>query len=259
MKKLLALLLCVLMVVSMLAACGNKDDDDDDDKKSTKATTSDTKGGDSGKTTKPAESQETGSSSQTQKPNTNIGNKQETTTGTILDAPEVTFDFNKHENVYIWATITSKTGTTQEMVLAVSGDLFYVSDGWLTGSEAVYELSDYGVVKYTKADQDYSFAKDVTTSQDELTAEVDEIAELLALFLDISSQMPGVKYKKTNEVAFSMVGDVYTYNLIENGVEAGKIHIHKETGIMSYFEDGQGVSMTINQLKLTDIPIPDYK
>ncbi len=268
MKKLLALLLCVLLVVSMLAACGNKDENDDDDK-STKSTTSETKAdetkGTEPKGTEPTPTQPQGTEpSQTQKPST--GNKQEAAVGTILDTPEVTFDLDKNENVYVLFNTKDETGKDTQMEIAVKEEsngtsLLYVTDGMLRGEEVLYEMTEAGdITKYARGIFDDNFSK-VTATQDALEQETMEILDLLLMMLaPVPSTTSGVKFEKTDDIAFSLVGDVYTYNVLENGNVELKIHVHKETGIVTDMKDAQGNTIySVMDLSLTEIPIPDYK
>ena len=105
-----------------------------------------------------------------------------------------------------------------------------------------------------------SFEKVEDKTQTELETNVATQMELLTIFLYPTIMMPNAKYRETDDIAASLVGDVYTYDVIEDGQVTYKIQYHKETGIMTDLRDANGnMVYTVVDLRTSDLPIPEYK
>ncbi len=192
-------------------------------------------------------------------------NHTEVAAGTILDAPEVTFDENA-EQLYIYYTYP---GDKEEEVLSteiaidqVTEDTYviYMSDGLLKLHEVIYEVTDSGVSKYYKDTFMENFALETELSQAALEQEKTSMLSLLSQFMSPSSYLEGVKYRKSDAPAFALTGEVYVYDLIENDNVAGQIYIDKATGLMVSLKDTNGTSQySVQSIKTSDLGIPAYK
>lgn len=192
-------------------------------------------------------------------------NHTEVTAGTILNAPEVTFDENA-EQLYIYYTYP---GDKEEEVLSmeiaidqVNEDMYviYMSDGLLKLHEVIYEVTDTGVTKYYKDAFMENFALETELSQTALEQEKTSMLSLLSQFMSPSSYLEGVQYRKSDAPAFALTGEVYVYDLMENGNVSGQIYVDKATGLMVSLTDTNGTSQfSVQSIKTSDLGIPAYK
>lgn len=252
MKKIIALTLAVLMLAAMMTGCANN-------------TTTDSGSNDTKAPTQ-AETQSTQAPTQaatqaTTQPQQNT----QAAVGDILDAPEVTFD-TSIEDLYIYYTYP---GESEEEVLSmeiaidqITDDsyIIYMSDGLMKLNEIVYEVTDSGIQKYCRDVFMDNFEADTALTQAELEDEVDSMLSLFSLFMLAGENFQNVKYQKTDDFAFSLTGDVYTYNIIENGEIGGQVWIDTTTGLLARLIDTDGVAqISAQEIKTSDIVIPSYK
>ncbi len=257
MKKTIALILAAVTVLAMLAGCeinintgsGSGSNNNDNQTATQAATQAPVQEETQAATQAPTQSQQ----------NTQAG------VGDILDTPEVTFDLSI-EDLYIYYTYPGETeNEILSMELAVdqvTEDTYviYMSDGLLKLDEVIYEVSDTGIAKYYKDVFAEGFTLETALSASALQAEVDSIMELFSMFMCVGEEWASAKFQKTNDFAFSLTGDVYTYDLIENGVADGKVWIDVATGLVVKIIDTDGTDLfSVQEIKTSNIDIPDYK
>lgn len=250
MKKAIALLMSVLMLVGLLAACGSEPQVQTPQSQQEPAVNQD-----------PVEQETAGADVPEE---TTAGSAQSNVTGELLDAPEVSFDTSL-EQLYIYFTMPGEGDEVTSMEIAldqVTEDMYvlYVTNGLLKLNEMVYEVSDDGITKYYKDTFMESFLLETELSQAELENEKNTMMELLSCFMMMGSDLEGVQYEKTDEVAVALTGDALTYNMVQNGQVTGKITIDKATGLMVSMKDAEGNSLyTVMDIKTSDLGIPAYK
>lgn len=253
MKKAIALWMSVLILVGMLAACGSEPQ--------TPAVSQTPGEQEPAMNQDPVEQNPAGADVPEE---TTAGSAQSNVTGELLDAPEVSFDTSL-EQLYIYFTMPGEGDEVTSMEIAldqVTEDMYvlYVTNGLLKLNEMVYEVSDDGITKYYKDTFMESFLLETELSQAELENEKNTMMELLSCFMMMGSDLEGVQYEKTDEVAVALTGDALTYNMVQNGQVTGKITIDKATGLMVSMKDAEGNSLyTVMDIKTSDLGIPAYK
>lgn len=256
MKKSIAWLLAVLMAVGMLAGCGAKETPAGDKTATTQATEP------QAQPTAPqqAQPQPTQPQQQVQPQPTQ---PQEVAAGTVLDAPEVTFD-TSIEDLYIAFTYPGN-GQTESMEIILdqlTADTYalYVSNGMLKLNEIVYEVTDSGITKYYKDTFMETFQQDTALTQAALEAEVAGVMELVLTFMLQHPDLQGAQYRKSDAVSTALTGDAYVYDVLDNGTLAGQVCVDKATGLMVKMTDAAGNNtFTVTQLKTTGVQVPAYK
>lgn len=244
MKKTLAVILAVLMLVGVLAGCA-KDNQNPTEGKPEETTSSEP--------TSPSQ------------PNTQPTTQPQAAVGDILNAPEVRFD-TSIEDLYICFTYPGESNNeVLSMEIAVDQTtedsyVIYVTDGLLKQDEAIYEVTNAGITKYHKDVFMDNFVQDTTLSQAELKQEETSIMTLLSMFMVAHPDLQGMQYRKTDETAFAITGEVYTYDLIKSGEVWGKICIDKTTGLLVSLKDTDGTALyTVQDIKTSNLGIPAYK
>lgn len=179
--------------------------------------------------------------------------------GTVLDAPEKAFD-SSIEHIYIHFNTEDA-----EMELALSQItpdtyVLYVTDGVLKLHEMVYECSDSGIKLYWKDAFMSAFELDTESSQATLQQQHDSTMEFFAMLTLFDGSLNGLQYRKVSDSDFAVTGNVYVYDLLENGEYAGKIKIDKATGLLVDYEDANGESIIyVHEIRTSDLGIPQYK
>lgn len=236
MKKTFAFILATLMLVGMLAGCG-KDNENSSESKSEETTNNGTQ-----------------TNTQTQ-----------VVVGDILDAPEVRFD-TSIEDLYIYFTYPSESGNeVLSMELAinqVTADSYtiYVTNGLLKTDETIYEITDDGIAKYRRNVLTNNFEQDTVLTQAELKQEEAKILSLFSMFMVAHPDWQGMQFRKTDEHASAITGEVYSYDLIKSGETWGKICIDKATGLLVSIKDVDGTSLyTVQSIRVSNFEIPQYK
>lgn len=262
MKKTLALILAALMLMGTLTGCGAKEKTDDE----TVTTTTVAKEDNGQEDTTPTEKEESNQeeTAPTEKEQTNT--KQEAAVGDILDAPEVAFD-NDTENLYIYYSYPGDTeDEVKSMEIAVdqvTDDQYvlYSSDGLLKTHEILYEVNESSntVTKYYKDAFMEGFEPDLKTAATN-EEEKNAMLTLLGMFMSDSADYSGMKYRKSDAIEFSMTGDVYVYDVMENGEVSGRMCINKENGLIVKLEDAEGNELfTVQEIKIGEFEMPEYK
>lgn len=189
----------------------------------------------------------------------------EVAVGTVLDAPEVSFDADTEE-LYVYATYPGDTeGEVLSMELAVdqvTADtyLIYFTDGLLKNHELVYEVTDAGVTKYFKDVFMSAFEQETEASQQQLEKEKNNMLSLLSYFMMQHSDYAGFQYRKSDDKTAVLTGEAYVYDVLEDNEYAGQICIDKATGIMVSFKDAQGNSIySVQKFQVSNVEIPAYK
>jgi len=258
MKRWIAGVLAAVMLVCMLAGCGAQQSNETEEPKQTETTPKQTE---PPKQTDPA--QPTVPAAPTE-PSVSGG---ETENG-LLNAPEAIFDAENTKQLYLCFTVsgdTAQQATEMEIALQELNDedfILYVTDGTLRMNEIVYEVVGGNITKYTRELFSEGFTVDTSASPDEQMMEALTFAGYLATFMLATLPESGVQFRKADSTipTISFVGDVYTYEILENGQVTGVMSIHKETGLMVNMRDADGNNLfTVTALSVTDAGIPAYK
>ena len=132
----------------------------------------------------------------------------------------------------------------------------------LKTNEKVYELDGKGnVAKYEKNAFMESFRQDKTISTETLAQEKDDMLVLLQTlgfcFVDANS---GVQFKKCENQKAVLTGDVYVYEMLQDGESLGEVWVDQETGVFVKWTDKNGEeAFSVQEIKTSDIDIPEYK
>ena len=252
MKKSIAFILAMLMLVGMLSGCQKDNQNSSENKNEPQASTN---------AENPNESQPTNNS----EPTTPSQPQPPAAVGDILDAPEVGFD-TSITDLYIYYSYPGDS-VNEALSMEIAFDqvtedsyVIYVSNGLLKLDEFVYEVTDAGIEKYYRDVFMDSFVHDTVPTYAELQAEVARFAELLSFFMITGEQWANAKFQKTDDFSFSLTGEVYTYDLIENGTVSGKISVDVETGLLVSLEDTNGAkTISVLDIKTSNLEIPEYK
>ncbi len=185
--------------------------------------------------------------------------------GDILDAPEVRFDTSV-EDLYIYFTYPGESESevlSMEIAIDQLTDdsyVVYVTDGLLKINEVVYEVTNNSITKYHRGVFTSDFERDTILTQTELKQEEARIMNLLRMFMVAHPDWQDMQYRKTDENAFAITGEVYTYDLIKSSEVWGKICIDKATGLLVSLRDTNGASLyTVQSISLSNLEIPEYK
>lgn len=262
MKKILALLLSLLMVVGMLVACGGSEDSKESD--GTKQTTTEAPTEPEETPTEPEEKPtepEEDPTEPEEKPT-----EPEVITGELLEAPEVTFN-KENEDLYIMFQTAGESEEETQMIsfavdqLTEDDYILYFCNGALfQDEEMIFEVQGESITPYAKNAfmDNYELVTDKTQEENETA--ISDIWSIVGMFVYPEVYFEGAKYQKTEETAYSLCGDVYTYNVVADGKVAYKIHVHKETGIVTYLTDAAGnLIFQVWEVSTTELPIPEYK
>lgn len=255
MKRIFAMLLTVCMLAAVLAGCGAKDSTKEDDTKPQKTTQAQTEA--ETETKKPAPTEET----------KNKGEQvhKEVAVGTILNAPEVSFDSSTEELYVYFACPGNASDRTTSMEIAVDQItedtyLIYTTDGLLKNHELVYEVTDAGITKYYKDIFMDAFLQETEATQQQLEKEKNDMLLMLSYFMMQHPDYTGFQYRKSDAKVASLTGEVYVYDVMENNECTGQICVDKATGLMVKLKDAQGASLfSVQDFKISNVEIPAYK
>lgn len=275
-KKWLAVLLALMMLLSLLAGCAKDDDDDDDDDEKSSQTDKNKDDKDEDKDSDQDEDKDSDKDEDkdedkaptkapviptpapTEAPTVSVDG---VAIGTILDKPEKVFADDSDE-LYLNVTV-NEAGTKETMgigILANADDsvVIYFNDGPAKTAEYVIEIAADGTISgYTRAQGMTAFAADTVNSAEEILNLAEEMLGILeALSLD-ETITGDIKYKKIAPIT-AETGPVYSYTMIEDGQENGKVSVDKASGLAVYLEDSV-TTITVNTLDLKNAQIPAYK
>lgn len=260
MKKVLALLLATTVLLGLLCAC-------DTEKKTFYPEENETNETVETKAEKDEETKdEEVKDEETKGEETKDKETKEAAAGTVLDAPEASFD-ESIQDLYLYFTMPGENeGEVDSMEFTldqVDDDtyLFYITDGPLKLNEIVFEVSESnGIAMYAKDVFATEFVKDTQSSQAELQTQLDEFMELVSFFLMAHADFEGCQYRKSDAFNMALTGEVYVYDLLQNGEVDGQIAVDKETGLLVSMTDTDGKNIfTVQEIKIGKVEIPDFK
>lgn len=261
MKKILALLLSLLMLVGMLAACGGNESgkQNEEAKQTTTEAPTEPEEDPTEPEEKPTEPEED-PTEPVEDPTKPV------ITDELLDAPEVSFN-EENEDLYVmFASPGESEDETQMTSIAIDQIteddyiLYFCNGALFQDEEMIFDVQGDNITMYAKTAFMDNYELVTSKTQEEMETAISDVMTIVTMFVYPEIYFDGAKYQKTDDIAFSLCGDVYTYNVIADGEVVYNIHIHQETGLMTYLADADGnMIFQVWEVSTTELPIPEYK
>ena len=145
-----------------------------------------------------------------------------------------------------------------EYSFATDTAVIYIYDEY-EGEEIVNVVKRDKATRYFRLIGDKEFILDKEANDDDWMEDKDGINYIFKTLTQFSVPTEGVTYKKLEDVK-AVAGDACAYEVWDNGVLTGYVHIDKATGIMSAWLDENGKALTdITNISTESADIPKYK
>jgi len=145
-----------------------------------------------------------------------------------------------------------------EYSFATDTAVIYVYDEY-EGEEIVNVVKRDKATRYFRLIGEKEFVPDREAEDSDWIADKDSINYIFQTLTQFSVPSEGITYKRPEDVK-AVAGEAYAYEVREDGVLIGYVHIDKATGIMSAFLDENGNALTdITNISTEGADIPKYK